>query len=41
MRTASDILNTPAAMQIRFLDTLSNVAKVGNPKVVFFPADFK
>jgi len=41
MRTASDILNTGAAMQIRYLDSLSNIAKTGNPKVVFFPSDFR
>jgi len=41
MRTASDILNTGAAMQIRYLDSLANIAKTGNPKVVFFPSDFK
>jgi len=41
MRTASDILNTQAAMQIRYLDALTNISKVANPKVVFFPSDFK
>ena len=41
MRTASDTLNTHAAMQIRYLDSLASIAKVGNPKVVFFPSDFK
>jgi len=41
MRNASDILNTPAAMQVRYLEAITNVAKAGNPKVVFFPADYK
>jgi len=41
MRNASDILSTGAAMQIRYLDSLSLIAKAGNPKVVFFPSDFK
>lgn len=41
MRNAADILNTPAAMQVRYLEAITNIAKVGNPKVVFFPADYK
>ena len=41
MRNAADILNTPAAMQVRYLEAITNVAKVPNPKVVFFPADYK
>jgi len=41
MRNAADILNTQAAMQIRYLDSLTHIAKVANPKVVFFPSDFK
>jgi erythrocyte band 7 integral membrane protein len=41
MRNASDILNTPAAMQVRYLEAITNVAKTSNPKVVFFPADYK
>jgi len=41
MRNASDILNTPAAMQVRYLESITNVAKANNPKVVFFPADYK
>jgi len=41
MRNASDILNTPAAMQVRYLEAITNVAKAPNPKVVFFPADYK
>jgi len=41
MRNAADILNTPAAMQVRYLEAITNVAKATNPKVVFFPADYK
>jgi erythrocyte band 7 integral membrane protein len=41
MRTSADILNTPAAMQVRFLETLTSLGKVGNPKVLFFPSDYK
>jgi len=41
MRSASDLLNTPAAMQIRYLDSIANIGKVGNPKIVFFPSDYK
>jgi len=41
MRNAADILNTPAAMQVRYLEAITNVAKTANPKVVFFPADYK
>jgi regulator of protease activity HflC (stomatin/prohibitin superfamily) len=37
MREASDILNTPAAMQIRYLDAITGLAKSGNTKVVFMP----
>jgi erythrocyte band 7 integral membrane protein len=41
MRNAADLLNTPAAMQVRYLEAITNVAKAPNPKVVFFPADYK
>ncbi|KAI8803186.1 hypothetical protein BJ742DRAFT_683388 [Cladochytrium replicatum] len=37
MREASDILNTPAAMQIRYLETLSSMAKSSGSKVIFMP----
>ncbi|CAO3629038.1 unnamed protein product [Cunninghamella blakesleeana] len=38
MRDAANILNTPAAMQIRYLETLSSMAKAGQgPKTVFMP----
>jgi regulator of protease activity HflC (stomatin/prohibitin superfamily) len=39
MREASDILNTPAAMQIRYLETLQNMAKTANSKVIFMPGE--
>lgn len=38
MREASDILNTPAAMQIRYLDAITGLANAGNTKVIFMPA---
>jgi len=41
MRNAADILNTPAAMQVRYLEAITNISKGTNPKVVFFPADYK
>lgn len=41
MRNAADILNTPAAMQVRYLEALASLGKVGNPKVMFFPSDYK
>ena len=41
MRNASDILATPSAMQIRYLDSIASVGKVGNPKILFFPSDYK
>lgn len=41
MRNASDILNTPAAMQIRYLESINSVGKAPNPKVIFFPSDYK
>ncbi len=39
MREASDILNTPAAMQIRYLETLASMAHQAGTKVIFMPAD--
>ncbi|KAJ3332216.1 hypothetical protein HDU93_009198, partial [Gonapodya sp. JEL0774] len=38
MREASDILNTPAAMQIRYLETLTSMASKAGTKVIFMPA---
>lgn len=37
MRTAADILSSPAAMQIRQLEALQNMAKSASSKVVFVP----
>ena len=37
MREASDILNTPAAMQIRYLETLKTMANEKNTKIIFMP----
>ncbi len=37
MREASDVLNTPAAMQIRYLDAISGLASAPNTKIVFLP----
>ncbi|KAI8835741.1 hypothetical protein BC829DRAFT_436796 [Chytridium lagenaria] len=39
MREASDILNTPAAMQIRYLETLSSMSKNAGTKVIFMPTE--
>lgn len=39
MRKAADILASDAAMQIRYLDTLSSLAKSNNSKVIFMPLD--
>lgn len=40
MREASDILNTPAAMQIRYLETLKTMAHESGAKVIFMPPVF-
>lgn len=37
MRQAADVLNTPAAMQIRWLDTMAMMARTANSKVIFMP----
>jgi regulator of protease activity HflC (stomatin/prohibitin superfamily) len=37
MREAADILNTPAAMQIRYLDTLNSISKSSNTRIVYLP----
>lgn len=36
-RQAADVLNTPAAQQIRYLDTLTTMAKNGGTKIIFMP----
>ena len=38
MKEASDILNAPSAMQIRYLDTLVNMSKVSSSKIIFMPS---
>jgi hypothetical protein len=40
MREASDILNTPAAMQIRYLETLKQMAHESGSKIIFMPPNF-
>ncbi|KAI9306389.1 stomatin-like protein [Cunninghamella echinulata] len=39
MREAADILNTPAAMQIRYLETMNTLAKAPNTRVIFLPSN--
>ena len=39
MREAADILNSPAAMQIRYLETLQSMASHAGVKVIFMPTD--
>lgn len=41
MRNSSEILNTPAAMQIKYLECINAVAHASNPKIVFYPSDYK
>ena len=41
MKEASQALATEAAMQIRYIESLESIAKTGNPKFIFFPADFR
>jgi len=41
MRKASEILDSPAAMQIRFLETLNVITKSPNVRVIFMPDDKK
>lgn len=38
MRKAADILESKAAMQIRYLDAMQNMAKYSNSKVIFMPS---
>lgn len=39
MREAADILNSPAAMQIRYLETLQTMSSNAGVKVIFMPTD--
>jgi len=41
MKEASSILATEAAMQIRYIEALESIARTGNNKYVFFPADYR
>jgi len=41
MKEMSDALSTEAALQIRYLDALEALAKSPNPKMVFFPPDYR
>jgi erythrocyte band 7 integral membrane protein len=40
MKEMSDLLNTEAALQIRYLETLDQISKSNNPKLVIFPTDY-
>lgn len=37
MREAADILSTPSAMQIRYLETLNSISKAPQTRVIFLP----
>ncbi|KAI7905555.1 uncharacterized protein BX663DRAFT_500138 [Cokeromyces recurvatus] len=39
MREAADILSTPSAMQIRYLETLNSISRTENARVIFLPPD--
>lgn len=39
MRKAADILNSPAAMQIRYLEAQQQIAKTAGAKVIFLPGN--
>lgn len=41
MREAAQILSTNAAMQIRYVESLEILSRSENPKMVFFPADYR
>jgi erythrocyte band 7 integral membrane protein len=41
MRDAAEALSTDAALQIRYLDSLELLARTPNPKMVFFPSDYR
>ena len=40
MRTAADILNSPVAMQMRYLETLKTMSTAAGSKVIFMPPSF-
>jgi len=37
LREAADVLDSKAAMQIRYLETMQTIGKAGCPKLVFLP----
>jgi len=37
LREAADMLDSKAAMQIRYLETIQNIGKAGCPKILFLP----
>lgn len=37
MKQAAELLNSPAAMQIRYLETMSSMSKASGTKVIFMP----
>ncbi|CAG8760351.1 14348_t:CDS:2, partial [Dentiscutata heterogama] len=39
MRQAAEILNSPAAMQIRYLETMASMSKAAGTKVIFMPSN--
>ncbi|CAG8713131.1 40893_t:CDS:10 [Gigaspora margarita] len=39
MRQAAEILNSPAAMQIRYLETMASMSKAAGTKVIFMPTN--
>lgn len=41
MREAAEALNTKAAMQIRYYETIQNIVSTQNPKTVFLPLETK
>lgn len=40
-KEVAEIMNTDAALQIRYLQALEQLARSGNPKMVFFPSDYR
>jgi erythrocyte band 7 integral membrane protein len=41
MKEMGELLNTNAALQIRYLETLNQISKSGNPKLVLFPTNYE
>ncbi|CAG8814977.1 16818_t:CDS:2, partial [Racocetra fulgida] len=37
MRQAAELLNSPAAMQIRYLEAMASMSKTSGSKVIFMP----